>query len=79
MEGILRLRGKTALTVTLRVESGKVKGPAIASEDGGIFSLVMRVIQNKVNAEPSGSESRNRSDGNSAVTSASMTGATSGR
>lgn len=78
----MELRDNTKLSVTLDVEDGKVKGSAAASEDGGILSLVRRVIQNKNNSAPSGpppslatTELRSRSGVNSSVSSAPTTSA----
>lgn len=94
MEAMEHLRSRTMLTVTLRVENGKVIGSPCAAESGGILSQVNRVIQNQVNASPSepppsatNTEARSRSETNSvanetgsAVSSTSMAGmAVSGR
>lgn len=80
MEAMEHLRSSTMLTVTLRVENGKVIGSPCAAESGGILSQVNRVIQNQANAIPSGpplstiTEVRSHSETGSAVSSASTAG-----
>lgn len=82
LEGLLHLRNKMKLTVKLRVDGGKVKGSAAASEEGGLLSLITCVIQNQMIATPgcptpsaAPTEARNRSGVNSAVSSAPTTAA----
>ena len=73
MEAMEHLRSRTMLTVTLRVENGRVIGSPCAAESGGILSQVNRVIQNQANAMPRGpppstnTEARSRSETNSVV------------
>eukprot|EP00903_Cladosiphon_okamuranus_P016594 g15307.t1 len=75
MEAMEHLRSRTMLTVTLRVENGRVIGSPCAAESGGILSQVNRVIQNQVSATSGGggrpsstnTEARSRSETNSVV------------
>eukprot|EP00903_Cladosiphon_okamuranus_P010680 g10097.t1 len=57
LEAMLHVRCKTMVTVKLPVVNGKVDAPPIASGDGGVLPLLMRVILNHANAVSSGSPS----------------------